>query len=140
MRLFIAISTLMTLGLLSCNKEKSTGELTQNKLQGEWQYMSFVSGEGPQCFYDRGDKIYTFSSTKLFVEDNYELHNVCVLTFLAEGEYTYEVLTIDDVEYLYIDEVEQGRIHFVDGDLLIESGFTSNEGELEDAPTFRLVR
>ncbi len=140
MKVFLSICILLTLSLISCNKEESKSQLTLDKLQGEWHYMAFVNGEGPQCFYERGDKIYTFSESKIFVEDNYELHNVCVLTFLAEAEYSFEVLTIDGSDYLYIDDVEQGRVRFINGKLLIESGFTSNEGELADAPTFQFER
>ena len=133
----LALIILMAILLSSCGKDEPS-QSTLDSLQQEWQYVLFFGAEAPQCDYNRGDKIYTFGISTLFVDDNYLDDDLCGGTFKGEGTYDYEVKVINDTEYLFIEGEEQGRIRFVNGDLLIESWFYSSGVEIADAPTYRM--
>ena len=137
MKGILTLGTLLAILLSSCGKDKPS-QTTLESLQHEWHYVLFFGAEAPQCQFDRGDKIYTFDNSTLLVEDNYLDDDWCGGTFKGEGTYDYEVKVIDDTNYLFIEGVEQGRIKFIDGDLLIESWVRSDGVIIDDAPTFQL--
>lgn len=122
---------------ISCDKSDNSYYIS-DMLQQEWQYVLFFGADAPQCQYDRGDKIYTFGNSTLLVEDNYLDDDWCGDTFLVEGIYDYELKAIDDTDYLFIEGVEQGRLRFIDGDLLIESWVRFDGVIIDDFPTYQL--
>jgi len=137
MKYSILITSVILL-LTSCSNDDSNQSII-TRLQQEWHFTSFFGAEGPQCDFNRGDMIYTFSVSELHVEDNYLEDDICSEIWYQGGTYDYEVRTIDGTEFLFVDDREEGRISFVDNDLLIESWVKSSGDIIDDAPTFRLV-
>lgn len=129
---------LVIIALISCGREEESISTTLDLLQNEWYYMSSTGAEGPQCFYEKGEMIYSFSTSKLTVEDNYQLEGICNSSFKAEGQYDYEVKLVDGMEYLIIDDVDEGRIRFEGQALIIDNGFRSDGTIIDDLPTYRL--
>ena len=138
MKCITVLLSLMTFALASCCKDEPVADTTE-MLQQEWHYVLFSGAEAPVCEFAKGVKVYTFGNSELVVDDNYFSDDWCGGTFKGGGTYDYEVKMIDDVEFLFIEEIEIGRITFVEGDLLIESWIRSDGAIIDDAPTFKLV-
>lgn len=137
MKIFLPFCFMITICLTSCGKSDDSQSIS-DMLQQEWHYISFFGAEAPQCQYDRGDKIFTFGVSTLLVVDNYLDDDWCGDTFKGEGTYNYEVKVVGDMNFLFIEDVEQGRIRFVEGDLLIESWVRSDGVIIDDAPSYQL--
>lgn len=137
MKKILLFSVFIVAIMVACGKDE-TNQSTKVTLQNEWQYIAFTEIEGPPCFYEREEKIVTFTSDQLIMQDNYVNDDVCSFTFIADGTYDYEVRLIDATEYLFIEGEERGRISFVDGDLLIESSYNTSGVRIADAPTYTL--
>lgn len=136
MRILSVVLCLLTFA--ACSKEQDI-QSQSLEIQQEWHYISYFGAEGPQCNYEREDKIYTFGSTTIQVVNNYFDDDICNITFLEEGVYSYEIKSIDGTDYLYIQDTEYGRLTINEDGMLLESSITSLDVEIADAPSFRFV-
>lgn len=129
---FLALIVLL---LFSCDQEEENVSFIEKK----WYYISYFGAEGPQCNYAKGDKIYTFGASILEVKNNYYEDDICNVTFLHEGNYTYEVRMINGIDFLFIDDTEQGSVIMDEEGLLLDSSVRSDGVEVDDAPSYRFV-
>lgn len=136
MRFIIALISLFV--LVSCNKDEVV-EQSFLVVENEWHYISYFGAEGPQCNYQREEKIYTFGSSTVVIQDNYFDDDICNETFLAEGVYSYDIRNLNGTDFLFIEDNEQGKITVDDQSLLIESSITSDGVLIADAPSYRFV-
>lgn len=136
MRLIVLLVSIAI--FISCNKDEGDNQ-SFLVIENEWHYISYFGAEGPQCNYEREEKIYTFGSSTVVVSNNYFDDDICNETYLEEGVYSFEIRKIDGTDFLFIQDVEQGRITLDEEILLIESSVRSEGVEIDDAPSYRFV-
>lgn len=121
--------------LLACSKDDNSNY--RNEIQDEWHYISFLSEGTPICNYERGEKVYIFFESTLKVNDNYLEDDICNITLMQQGEYTYEIKIVDQESFLFVDDREIGKISFDNGNLFVDSGVRYDGTIIDDAASYQ---